>query len=175
MTDSNSLKLGELEVVFDGEKLAIFRNDPNQSIAELQRAEILALFDYISRYTHSDLNRRSFFRVPVIEYEQLTVRLAINLKLLEGHAIDLSLNGIMIQLEDHVDVPIDTPVLLQLAMGQKQVKIEAILRRQKGNELSFQFAPSTISAKGEPPEIVLQMFNELQRVWLSSRFRSRPL
>ncbi|MEZ6096205.1 MAG: PilZ domain-containing protein [Pirellulaceae bacterium] len=177
MAEPSTTRIGDFEVSFDGMTMQLKPAESDDAIVEMDRNQILELFDFISSFTHSELNRRTSFRVPVVEQDDLTVRLGINMKLIDAAPIDLSVNGMLVRLGDgeEIDVEEGESIVLQLGMGFKQLKLEATLRRQSGNELSFQFDPSNYSPEGEPPELLLEMFMELQRVWLTSRFRSRPI
>jgi hypothetical protein len=178
MANETQIQIGSTLAVFDGQELKLRCENQADLELSLSREEVLELFDFISRFTHTELNRRTSFRVPVVSPDNLTVRIAIDMKLIDARPLDMSLNGILVQIEDHrlnIENEEPVPAMIQLGMGQQSIKLEGHLRRKSGDKLSFQFDSSNWDACGEPPELLVDMFMELQRDWLTSRFRQRPV
>jgi len=117
--------------------------------------------------------RRRAFRVTISRLTDLAVRVNFKGKTWEVAPVDLSLTGILVQFlkTEIADIPIDAEVGIELRFDNKTAALKGIVRRRQGNQYGILLANSLRNGELRPPESLVIIYKELERLWLRRRLK----
>ena len=171
MTTAQKIKLGTIECQFDGTCLRLTDDGAPEVTLELTREQLGELFEFLAKSTPAVPNRRQWFRVPIVHPERIQTLLFVGGKSWTVALLDLSLNGLSIYGEATPGLEVEQCVILRLILKEMKLDLVCHLIRKTQQVYAFRFAESTYTGDGSPPAVLVKIFNELQRDWLSSHFR----
>lgn len=113
---------------------------------------------------------RTAFRVPMLDPTWVTIRVRHAGATMPAKALDLSLTGTQLELEEASVLALRDVVTVDLARGSHSVRLEGEIRRACGTRYGI-FFRSVLRGSGrvEPPEALISIVREVERLWLQER------
>ena len=162
-----SITIGQLTVAADEGSVQLALGEEHLA---LQPREATELQRFLRE--HAPRERRLGFRVPLAgvasEFrDSLKARVAAPGRMLPAQVVDLSLTGILLELEDPATLP--PSLALDLELGNVHCLLDAELVRYDGQLLALHFPASLRNGELDPPESLRTIFGKLEQAWLQSR------
>ncbi len=115
---------------------------------------------------------RSAFRVPVLRGSGLQVRArAQGGHVFQGHAVNVSLSGMLLRFDDGVPDTLRTHMELEveLAFGDSEITLAGAVRRRDDLQVGIQFPGAMRGGRLEPSEALQELVKSLERYWLTQK------
>lgn len=95
---------------------------------------------------------------------------------LEGYGpakpLNISTGGILAELHHpEVDLSAGAQVTVELSLGSREVVLPARVRRRQGNRIALSF-DHQINGEPTPPAVLTEIVDELEEIWMQTRFHS---
>lgn len=111
---------------------------------------------------------RKSFRIPLDEDTPLRF-------ILGGYGpakpLNISIDGILVELpDDNIDLPVGSPVNVELSLNSKQLTLEGKVRRRQGSRMALSFE-HLLAREPTPPAVLVEIVESLEENWTQTRFQ----
>ncbi len=165
------LIVGPGRVYFDREELVI-ESSTNDNRLVVDQDLLPALIEFLCSSVIDTSNRRRAFRVEIEDDFGLNCQIEFDGRTVFARPLDLSLTGVLVELTEGVELPLDTCVHVNLIWSEIDTVLKGIVRRKDGNKHGIFFPESIVDEELDPSDDLRSIVAELERRWLIKRVNS---
>jgi hypothetical protein len=158
-----SLEVPGASFTIRGDELTIDFEIAGKSLV-LDQDAVAALVKYLVDQVTTLAECRSSFRIPVSNDVPLHISVTADRTQLEATPLNVSLNGVLVEIADDVELQVDQQVRVTIELSGSRTSLNGIVNRRSGIGYGISFP--LVTETGSPPESLRAIVADLKSRWI---------